>query len=482
MHALLRSRSDSASYTDKLVTDGMLKPEMTLAGSGGTNDGSRSQAAVDYSSQAKDTLPDDEAFQKMMDDYFAAASRDELQESEAPDEEDAEAPMGTLGPRAMMEAIKAVQAEISDADLHLKDVISRGAFGVVYRGQWRGLPVAVKILVVSQELASKEGTARQRAALEAAISMSMAHPNVVVTYSYQVKSLVHVPETAALNDYDTQQGTRCARIHGAPTEDANDAIKLYIVQEYCNGRTLRDALDQGMAGCILRGGAHRLLALHLALDVARGMQHIHSCRIVHGDLKPENVLLVWRPQGERAESSPTAIAASNPGKTHLLPPTHLGSSSAQQPRELVAKVADFGLSLPLTEGATHASRCYNGTPAYRAPEVSSAGQLSPRADVWSFGLMLIEVYFGCSLKEVLDICADVVGPAAAGGCEAAGSQQPPDTLLLKGNRALLGAISDRRYAELAGRCLTLQPRARPSFDEISGALEDILAGFVNADR
>ncbi len=39
--------------------------------------------------------------------------------------------------------------------------------------------------------------------------------------------------------------------------------------------------------------------------------------------------------------------------------------------QLVAKVADFGLSTRLAEGVTHASQCFNGTPAYTAAEVRS---------------------------------------------------------------------------------------------------------------
>ncbi|KXZ50664.1 hypothetical protein GPECTOR_15g348 [Gonium pectorale] len=114
-------------------------------------------------------------------------------------------------------------------------------------------------------------------------------------------------------------------------EAGTEAYRLNIVQELCNGGTLRKALSQGMAGSIRKSGSLRLLALRLALDVALGMQHVHSCNIVHGDLKPE------------------------PGSA--LP-------------QLTAKVADFGLSLPLAEGATHASQRFHGTPARSAPEAS----------------------------------------------------------------------------------------------------------------
>ncbi len=58
-------------------------------------------------------------------------------------------------------------------------VLGRGAFGVVYTGSWRSLPVAVKTMVVRDVEAGDEGRQRQQAVLEAAISLSMAHENVV---------------------------------------------------------------------------------------------------------------------------------------------------------------------------------------------------------------------------------------------------------------------------------------------------------------
>ncbi len=75
-----------------------------------------------------------------------------------------------------------LQAELggSDADLRVSRVLGRGAFGVVYAGTWRSLPVAVKTMVVAN---AEEGTAaawrQQQAVLEAAISLSMAHDNLV---------------------------------------------------------------------------------------------------------------------------------------------------------------------------------------------------------------------------------------------------------------------------------------------------------------
>ncbi|GLI70421.1 hypothetical protein VaNZ11_015187, partial [Volvox africanus] len=109
------------------------------------------------------------------------------------------------GYQSMSGVVKTIQAELRDPDLHLEAMIAHGTFGAVYRGVWRGLPVAVKIMVVANEPDSSitEGRqARQRAVLEAAISLSMAHPNVVVTYSYDVKPLVHAP----IDDVDQVHG------------------------------------------------------------------------------------------------------------------------------------------------------------------------------------------------------------------------------------------------------------------------------------
>ncbi|KXZ50685.1 hypothetical protein GPECTOR_15g369 [Gonium pectorale] len=213
----------------------------------------------------------------------------------------------------LAEAVRALQAELGDADLRIASVLASGAYGVVYWGTWRGLPVAIKTLVVPGATAGPEGHIRQRAVLEAAISMSMAHPNVVV---------------------------------------------------------------KGVVGSVRAGGPARALALRLALDVAQGMRHIHACRVVHGDLKPDNVLLVYRPSDEGAMTTGGACPQAAKGPRSQASPTRGGGAGTHVagggPLALTAKVADFGLSLPLAEGTTHASRHFHGTPAYAAPEATQA--------------------------------------------------------------------------------------------------------------
>ncbi|KXZ46412.1 hypothetical protein GPECTOR_44g86 [Gonium pectorale] len=347
---------------------------------------------------------DDEAFQQEASVYFCElqdrlARREGLDEVAAADCVTAEGARGGLAA-----AIRALKAELADAsDLHVSSVLGRGTFGVVYAGRWRSLPVAIKALVLTDVEAGLEGWRRQQATLEAAISLSMAHENVVGTYTYMLKPLVQQPggvqqvvmyESRTPRADDTREGGSSTK--QGPAGACPDAYKLYIVQELCNGGSLQQALTKGMAGGVRKGGSGRLLALRLALDVARGVAHVHACRIVHGDLKPDNVLLVVRVAETRGE----ALAAPAPRAALVRDPALPA---------VTAKVADFGLSLPLPEDATHQSKRYQGTPSRMAPEVTAHGRLSTRSDVWSYGTMLIEFFYGCTFEGIAAVYAGMMG-------------------------------------------------------------------------
>ena len=57
-----------------------------------------------------------------------------------------------------------------------------------------------------------------------------------------------------------------------------------------------------------------------------------------------------------------------------------------------AKIADFGLSVYMQEGQSHMSNTKRGTPFYTAPEVHYAGNLTKAADLYSYGVVLWEMY------------------------------------------------------------------------------------------
>mmetsp|Transcript_174 Transcript_174/g.610 ORF Transcript_174/g.610 Transcript_174/m.610 type:complete len:762 (-) Transcript_174:124-2409(-) len=122
---------------------------------------------------------------------------------------------------------------------------------------------------------------------------------------------------------------------------------------------------------------------NIALQLFRGIQFIHDeLRLIHTDLKPENVLLM---QGEFDEIPlpPTAT------------PKKSGTTTMRVPKCTDIKIIDFG-------SATY-ERDYHtaiiSTRHYRAPEVILGLGWSYPADMWSAGCILFELYTGDALFQ-----------------------------------------------------------------------------------
>ena len=122
----------------------------------------------------------------------------------------------------------------------------------------------------------------------------------------------------------------------------------YLVMEYVEGPTLRDLMAAGPLSV--------REALGLTAQILRPLGAAHRAGLVHRDIKPENVLLP-------ADGS-------------------------------VAKVADFGLARAVTEVTQTTTGNVLGTVAYLAPELITSGTSSPRADVFSVGVIVYELLTG----------------------------------------------------------------------------------------
>jgi len=146
-----------------------------------------------------------------------------------------------------------------------------------------------------------------------------------------------------------------------------------------------------------------------ALDALR---HLQSCRVVHRDVKPENVLL-------------TDCAATT------------------------VKLADFGMAVQLSgeEGAATA-RCTgrHGTPGYLAPEILIGEGYAYEVDVWSMGCLLFALLSGTMAFDVND------DASVKAGC-------PP---FLHPNWQ---AVSDEAKAVVRAM-LTAEPQKRATADEL----------------
>ncbi|KAK1321568.1 Proline-rich receptor-like protein kinase PERK13 [Acorus calamus] len=98
--------------------------------------------------------------------------------------------------------------------------------------------------------------------------------------------------------------------------------------------------------------------LKIAIGSARGLAYLHEdChpKIIHRDIKSANILL---------------------------------------DNSFEAQVADFGLAKLCNDMNTHVSTRVMGTFGYMAPEYASSGKLTDRSDVFSFGVVLLEIITG----------------------------------------------------------------------------------------
>ncbi|XP_058713410.1 serine/threonine-protein kinase PAK 3-like isoform X2 [Poecile atricapillus] len=119
--------------------------------------------------------------------------------------------------------------------------------------------------------------------------------------------------------------------------------ELWLVMEYMDGGTLRDLIDKAQMS------EEEIAAV--SRECLQGLDFLHSNHVIHRDVKSNNILL-------RTDGS--------------------------------VKLADFGLSAQLTPEQNQ--RCsVIGTPWWMAPEVVKHQPYGPKVDVWSFGIVAIEM-------------------------------------------------------------------------------------------
>jgi hypothetical protein len=187
-----------------------------------------------------------------------------------------------------------------------------------------------------------------------------------------------------------------------------------IITDFMPRGSLLDLLEQEKAG---RKAADWDLThkICLLIGLAGGIRYLHGRRIMHRDLKADNVLL-----------------------TETLEP----------------RIADFGLSkltLPDDPKAIQMTGKI-GTPLYMAPELFDGQDYDFKVDVYAFAVLVYEVLSG---KTPF---ADVPNPMQLAG------------KVLKGVRPGIPESVPGAWAGLIERCWGQDPAGRPTFEEIVGEL------------
>lgn len=239
------------------------------------------------------------------------------------------------------------------------DLLGEGSFGIVYRGLYNGVPVAIKVVKRPQTNSANPTEEQQQQELAA----MKQHRREIHRFR------------AVQNPYIIQY---CGVFRDQDPRD------LYIVTEYLEGGSLHDSLVAMRArGAILETRSFLQIALHIAY----GLNHVHYMGYTHGDMKPQNVLLTSALEFTQHERGMTA---------------HIAKSAK-------VKIADFGLSKRLksadgppgifgasTTGTSEFSSGPCGTFLYMAPEVyrdfsSLNDDQVKSSDVYAYGLILFEL-------------------------------------------------------------------------------------------
>lgn len=130
----------------------------------------------------------------------------------------------------------------------------------------------------------------------------------------------------------------------------SDGAQRLLVYEYMKNRSL-DLILYGKSDQFLNWETR----FQIILGIARGLQYLHEdshLRIVHRDIKASNILL----------------------------------DDKFQP-----KIGDFGLARFFPEDQVYLSTNFAGTLGYTAPEYAIRGELSEKADIYSFGVLVLEI-------------------------------------------------------------------------------------------
>ncbi|HXC77059.1 MAG TPA: serine/threonine-protein kinase [Candidatus Acidoferrum sp.] len=161
-----------------------------------------------------------------------------------------------------------------------------------------------------------------------------------------------------------------ATIHGL---EAHQRTR-FLVLELVEGRTLADRLG--------RGPIPVEEALKLALHIADALEAAHEKGVIHRDLKPANIKVT--PEGR--------VKVLDFGLAKAL------ASAAEEIPSLSANLSEVGVII--------------GTPAYMSPEQARGEIAGRQTDIWSFGVVLLELLTGVSpfrRQTTADTLASVLG-------------------------------------------------------------------------
>ncbi|XP_002970062.2 serine/threonine-protein kinase HT1 [Selaginella moellendorffii] len=276
--------------------------------------------------------------------------------------------------------VKAVERSeewvVDMTQLFLGHKFASGAHSRLYHGIYKGKAVAVKVMRQPEEDEEVSRMVDRQFAHEVSLLSRLHHRNIVQFVAACKKPPVYC-----------------------------------VVTEYLAGGSLRGFLHKNEPSSL-----PLKVTLGMAMDIARGMEYIHSQRVIHGDLKSENLVL---------------------------------------DSDMCVKITDFGVARCEAD-APSVGKADVGTYRWMAPEmISGKNKCSTKVDVYSFGIVLWELVTGqVPFQEMQAV-------------------QVAYAVLHKDARPEVPENCPSALAALMRRCWSANPDKRPGFPEIVNTLEQL---------
>jgi serine/threonine protein kinase len=217
---------------------------------------------------------------------------------------------------------------LADERYELEDRLGHGGMATVYRARDLKLDREVAIKLLADNFAGDDEV-RKRFSREARLAARLDHPNVVQVFDV-----------------------------------GEDGDRPFIVMEHVEGGTLEDRINRR------RRSLDRDEALRLLGQLCEGLGHAHAKKLVHRDIKPQNLLL--------------------------------------RDSDDCLKITDFGIARAAEE-TTRLTRPGKvlGTDRYMAPEQLADGRITPATDVYACGVVadqLLPESRSLELHEIVTRC------------------------------------------------------------------------------